>query len=86
MNERYEDISASEFTELMHRIVATGWGYEAIDKINHLLMEREKIQSKYFCDNKARLVAINKIANSSQTPRQKINGIKPLTEIGGDTE
>lgn len=35
-----------------------------------------------YCDATARLKAINKIAKSSQAPTQKIDGIKPLAEVG----
>lgn len=48
--------------------------------LEELKYENEKLLIAY-CDVKARLKAIDKIAKSSQKPSQKINGIKPLAEM-----
>lgn len=49
--------------------------------LNNLEQKEEKLYADY-CDTTARLKAINKIAESSQPPKQKIGGIKPLAEMG----
>lgn len=49
--------------------------------LNELERKQEKLYADY-CDATARLKAINKIVESSQAPRQKIDGIKPLAEMG----
>lgn len=51
--------------------------------LSELEKKEEKLYSNY-CDTTARLKAINKIAKSSQKPRQKIDGIKSLAEMGGE--
>lgn len=48
--------------------------------LEELKYENEKLYIAY-CDVKARLKAIDKIAKSSQKPSQKIDGIKPLAEM-----
>ena len=48
--------------------------------LKELEQNEEKLYADY-CDTTARLKAINKIAESSQTPKQKIDGIKPLAEM-----
>lgn len=48
--------------------------------LDELEWENEKLLVDY-CDTTARLKAINKIAESSQKPNQKIAGIKPLAEL-----
>lgn len=48
--------------------------------LEELKYENEKLLIDY-CDLKARLKAIKKIAESNQAPQRKIDGIKPLTEI-----
>lgn len=48
--------------------------------LEELERKQEKLYADY-CDATARLKAINKIAESSQAPRQKIDGIKPLAEM-----
>lgn len=55
--------------------------------LNELEQKEEKLWADY-CDATARLKAISKIAESSQKPNQKIEGIKPLAEPykGGDAE
>lgn len=49
--------------------------------LDELEWENEKLLVDY-CDTTARLNAINKIAKSSQKPSQKVDGIKPLAEMG----
>lgn len=53
--------------------------------LKELEQKEEKLWADY-CDATARLKAISKIAESSQKPNQKIEGIKPLAEPykGGD--
>ena len=48
--------------------------------LNELERKQEKLYADY-CDVTARLKAINKIAESDQTPNRKIDGIKPLAEL-----
>lgn len=48
--------------------------------LNELKQKEEKLYADY-CDTTARLKAINKIAESDQTPNRKIDGIKPLAEM-----
>ena len=48
--------------------------------LKELEQKEERLYSDYF-DTTARLKAINKIAESSQTTKQKIDGIKPLAEL-----
>lgn len=58
---------------------------DLIDKLNTILKELKQNEEKLYtdyCDAIARLKAINKIVESSQAPRQKIDGIKPLAEMG----
>lgn len=48
--------------------------------LNELERKQERLYADY-CDATARLKAINKIAESGQAPKQKIDGIKPLAEL-----
>lgn len=50
-----------------------------LEELEH---ENEKLNVNY-CDAIARIKAINKIVKSNQTPKQKIDGVKPLSEPGG---
>ena len=55
--------------------------WKTVKKIlDELELENEKLLVDY-CDTTARVKAIRKIAESSQTPSQKIDGIKPLAEM-----
>lgn len=47
--------------------------------LKELEQKEERLYSDY-CDATARLKAISKIAESSQTPKQKIEGIWPLAQ------
>ena len=49
-----------------------------LDELEH---ENEKLLIDY-CDATARIKDINKIVDSNQTPKKKIDGIKPLAEMG----
>lgn len=49
--------------------------------LEELERKQERLYADY-CDAKARLKAINKIAESGQAPKQMIDGIKSLTEVG----
>jgi hypothetical protein len=56
--------------------------WKTVKKIlDELEWENEKLLVDY-CDTTARVKAIRKIAESGQTPKQKIDGIKPLAEMG----
>ena len=58
---------------------------EPWDIVKTVLKELEQKEEKLcadYCDATARLKAISKIADSSQSPKQKIVGIKPLAELG----
>lgn len=48
--------------------------------LNELERKQEKLYTDY-CDATARLKAINRIVESSQSQKQKIDGIKPLAEM-----
>lgn len=48
--------------------------------LKELEQKEERLYSDY-CDATASLKVISKIAKSSQTPKQKIDGIKPLAEM-----
>lgn len=67
--------------------VRTAPSAESWDVVKAILNELEQKEEKLYadhCDATARLKAINKIAKSNQAPTQKIDGIKPLAEIGGE--
>lgn len=54
------------------------------DIVKTMLKELEQKEERLYSDYRdttARLKAINKIAESSQPPKQKIDGIKPLAEL-----
>ena len=51
-----------------------------LDELEH---ENEKLLIDYR-DAMARIEAINKIVDSNQTPKKKIDGIKPLAEMVGE--
>ena len=48
--------------------------------LNKLEKENEKLYTDY-CDAMARLRAIQRIVESNQQPKQKIDGIKSLVEL-----
>ena len=70
-----------ELTDAIKQVPsAEPWG-----AIRTMLNELERKQEKLYADYRdatARLKAINKIAESGQPPKQKIDGIKPLAEMG----
>lgn len=64
-------------------IIDTLPSIESWDIVKSTLNELERKEKKlYFdyCDTAARLKAINKIAESNQTPKRKLEGIRPLAE------
>lgn len=61
--------------------VRTAPPVESWSAVGDILKELEQKEEKLYadhCDATARLKAINKIIESSQTPKRKIDGIKPL--------
>lgn len=63
--------------------VRTAPPVESWSAVKDILKELEQKEEKLYadhCDATARIKAIRKIAESSQQPKQKIDGIKPLVE------
>lgn len=79
------DMTQDEYRLAIISIVASGNGYRAIKDITSELEKRDEIAYAVFREVRARLTAVDKIANSSQTAKQKVNGIKPLADMRGDT-
>ncbi len=74
----------SDFVDVCEKIfdapAVEGWS-AVKTLLSDLEQKVEKLHADY-CDTTARLKAIDKIAKSSQKPNQKIDGIKPLAEMG----
>ena len=70
----------AEYKKAINEIVASGRGLEAIKEISQREMFYRNLSNEIAREDKARLTAINKIVNSSQTASQKLHGIKPLAE------
>ena len=85
-NKQLNSMTEEEYREAVIRIIESGRGYDAIKYIAERLNHMDKLASHYCAENESRLTAIRKIANSSQTPKQKINGIKALADMRGDAE
>jgi len=76
------DMTDEEYEKAIEEIVASGRGLEAIKRISQREIFYRDLSANRARENEARLTAINKIANSSQTASQKLHGIKPLAEKG----
>ena len=74
------DMTNEEYDKAIEEIVASGRGLEAIKAISQREIFYRDLSANRARENEARLTAINKIANSSQTASQKLHGIKPLAE------
>jgi hypothetical protein len=64
--------------------VRTAPSVESWDVVKAILNELEHDNEKLYadhCDATARLKAINKIVDSNQAPKKKVDGIKPLAEL-----
>ena len=70
----------AEYKKAINEIVASGRGLEAIKEISQREIFYRNLSNDIAREDKARLTAINKIVNSSQTASQKLHGIKPLAE------
>lgn len=70
----------AEYKKAIEEIVASGRGLEAIKEISQREIFYRDLSDDIAREDKARLTAINKIVNSSQTASQKLDGIKPLSE------
>lgn len=77
-------MTTEEYRTAIMRIVASGREISAIrDLLTEVERNDELIRTAY-SDTQARIKAIEKIANSSQSPKQKLAGIKPLADMRGD--
>lgn len=74
------DMTDEEYAKAIEEIVSSGRGLEAIKAISQREILYRDLSANRARENEARLTAINKIANSSQTASQKLHGIKPLAE------
>lgn len=64
--------------------IRTAPSVESWDVVKDILKELEQKEEKLYadhCDATARLRAINKIVDSNQAPKKKVDGIKPLAEM-----
>ena len=75
------DMTDEEYGKAVEEIVASGRGLEAIKAISQREILYRDLSANMARENEARLNAIDKIANSSQTASQKLNGIRPLAEV-----
>jgi hypothetical protein len=86
-NAQIGDMTDEEYRMAIMEIVASGRTHIAI---KDLLSELERIDGVLYASHdeiRARMKAIAKIANSNQTPKQKIKGIRPLADLlGGEDE
>ena len=82
-----DNMTYEEYRTAIMEIVASGRTHIAI---KDLLNELERIDEVLYASHdeiRARMKAIGKIANSNQTPKQKIKGIRPLADLlGGEDE
>ena len=81
-----EGMTTEEYRKALIQIIGCGRGLDAIKDLASEMQKRNNLFFKMYDDATARLTAIGKIANSSQTPKQKIAGIKPLADMRGDTD
>ena len=86
-NAQIGDMTDEEYRMAIMEIVASG---RTLIAIKDLLSELERIDGVLYASHdeiRARMKAIAKIANSNQTPKQKIKGIRPLADLlGGEDE
>ena len=85
-NKQINEMTTEEYQMAIMQIVSSGLGWSAVKDILGNLERKEDFRNVVYCDATARLKAIGKIAESSQTPKQKIKGIKALADMRGDTE
>ena len=79
-NTQVKGMTTEEYRKALIQIMDCGRGLDAIKDLVTEMQKRNQLFIRAYDDTTARLTAINKIANSSQTPKQKINGIKPLAD------
>ena len=84
MSNEFKFMTEEQVKEAIFNIHASGFGYYALDKLIKMASTQHTLLANMERNEKATLNAINKIANSSQTPKQKINGIKPLADMRGE--
>ena len=82
-NVKIGDMTDEEYRMAIMRIVASGRTHSAIKDLFGELERRDNLFYDEYDRMRAKLEAIEKIANSNQTPKQKIKGIKPLADLIG---
>lgn len=79
-NMQIADMTEEEYRSAILRIVASGRTHSAIKDLFCELERRDSLFYAEYDKMRASSKAIWKIATSSQTPTQKIKGIRPLVE------